>query len=88
MGRRRSPLTIARAKEIYRQLLELGETSTPILFQRISEKNPRITYSILYQILRFLKSKGLVEQRARGRISYWKVIRVLDENQLDQVLRK
>ncbi|RLE94531.1 MAG: hypothetical protein DRN04_03050 [Thermoprotei archaeon] len=88
MGRRRSPLTIARAKEVYKTLQQLGETSTPALYQKISQSNPRITYSILYQILRFLKSKGLVEQKARGRISYWKVIRVLNEEELDNLLRK
>ena len=89
MGRRRLPSTINRAVNIYKLLLTLGEpTSTPELLKKAMDLMPDIDYSALYQGLRLLRNKGLVEQRPYGKTSYWKVLKVLDEKSLREILSR
>lgn len=89
MGRRRLRSTIERAKKVYKVLLELKEEkpTSEILMKAISTI-PNIDYATLYQTLRLLRSKGLIEQIPRGRISYWRIARVVSESELESILSK
>ncbi|OYT62640.1 MAG: hypothetical protein B6U69_01335 [Thermofilum sp. ex4484_15] len=89
MGRKRLPSTINRAINIYRLLLSLKEpTSTPELLKKALNTIPGIDYSSLYQGLRLLRNKGVVEQKPYGKTSYWKVVKVLNEEELREILSK
>ncbi len=89
MGRRRLRSTIERAKKIYRMLMEMKEEkSTSDILMRALTVVPNIDYATLYQTLRLLRSKGLVEQIPKGRISYWKVARVVSDSELEEILSK
>ncbi len=82
MGRRRSPQVIQRAIRVYKYLLSIGQRiTTPELFKRAHSDGIISDYSKLYQSLRLLKKVGLVDQRSRGIVSEWEVIRVVDDEE-------
>ena len=87
MGRRRLRSTVERAKKIYHMLVEFKEEKpTSEILMRAIAVVPNIDYATLYQTLRLLRSKGLVEQIPRGRISYWRVVRVVSDVELEKIL--
>lgn len=89
MGRRRLRSTIERAKKIYHMLAEFEEEkpTSEILMKAIALV-PNIDYATLYQTLRLLRSKGLVSQIPKGRISYWKIAKVVSDTELDRILSR
>jgi len=89
MGRRRLRSTIERAKRIYYILAEFEEEKpTSEILMKAMAIMPNIDYATLYQTLRLLRSKGLVTQIPRGRISYWKVVKIISDPELDKILSK
>ncbi len=89
MGRRRLRSTVERAKKIYHMLAEFKEEKpTSEILMRAIAVVPNIDYATLYQTLRLLRSKGLVEQIPRGRISYWRVVRVVSDVELEEILSR
>ena len=89
MGRRRLKSTIERAKKIYYMLTEFEEEKpTSEILMKAMRLLPNIDYATLYQTLRLLRSKGLVDQIPKGRISYWKVAKVMSDPELDRILSK
>jgi len=89
MGRRRLRSTVERAKKIYHMLVEFKEEKpTSEILMRAIAVVPNIDYATLYQTLRLLRSKGLVEQIPRGRISYWRVVRVVSDVELEEILSR
>ncbi|RLE77749.1 MAG: hypothetical protein DRJ56_01645 [Thermoprotei archaeon] len=89
MGRRRLRSTVERAKKIYHMLVEFKEEKpTSEILMRAIAVVPNIDYATLYQTLRLLRSKGLVEQIPRGRISYWRVVRVVSDVELEKILSR
>ncbi|MCD6457776.1 MAG: hypothetical protein B6U95_07195 [Thermofilum sp. ex4484_82] len=87
MGRKKSKLTIERAKEVYKILLENKDAmTTPQLFNIVLKKSIITEYSILYQILKMLKDKGLVEQTSEKGLANWEVIKVVDLDTLEKII--
>ncbi|RLE84332.1 MAG: hypothetical protein DRJ39_03305, partial [Thermoprotei archaeon] len=83
----KSKLTIERAKEVYKILLENKDAmTTPQLFNIVLKKSIITEYSILYQILKMLKDKGLVEQTSEKGLANWEVIKVVDLDTLEKII--
>ena len=89
MGRRRLRTTIERAKKVYHMLIEFKEEKpTSEILMKALALVPNIDYATLYQTLRLLRSKGLIEQIPRGRVSYWRVARIVTDPELERILSR
>jgi len=87
LGRRKSKLTIERAKRIYQILSENKDgLSTPALFNIVLKRGIIREYSTLYQILKMLKEKGVVEQRSEKGLARWEVTRIVDLSTLEKII--
>ncbi len=87
LGRRKSKLTIERAKKIYQILSENKDgLATPTLFNIVLKEGIIREYSTLYQILKMLKEKGIVEQRSEKGLAKWEVVKFVDLPTLEKII--
>jgi len=80
-------LTIERAKRVYQILVENKDgLPTPKLFNIVLKEGIIREYSTLYQILKMLKEKGVVEQRSEKGLARWEVIKIVDLPTLEKII--
>ncbi len=80
-------MTIERAKRVYQILVEKKDgLPTPKLFNIVLKEGIIREYSTLYQILKMLKEKGVVEQRSEKGLARWEVIKIVDLPTLEKII--